>query len=382
MVTRRIYCDYAASTPLAPGVTATMRHFLESYGPGNASSLHQNGRTVRELMDTARDQVAILLSCAFKDILFTSGGTESDNLAIIGALLSRRDTGRNGIVIGAGEHHAVIDAAMFARQFLGADVRIARIDSAACIDLNHVNELVDDRTAIVSIQHANNELGTIQPVQEIAAIAHAHGAWFHCDAVQTPVTNPFSIDDLKADLVTISSHKIYGPSGIGALYATVPIQPTHIGGAQERGLRAGSENVLGSVGFGAAADLEIQRRKSGRVEIQAVEQMVGAFRKRLLTIPGVEMNTPIISAISTTIHISLTGWTTEDLLVMLDRKGISASGGAACASGAVEPSHVLKACGWTQERQYGAIRLSFGLGTTLEELDYVAETLGLIASSG
>lgn len=382
MVTRRIYCDYAASTPIAPDVSLAMRTFLESHGAGNASSLHYDGRALRERLDGARDQVAALLGCDFKDLLFTSGGTESDNLAIIGAILSRRETGRNGIVIGASEHHAVVDAAHFAARFLGADVRIARVDEAARVDVEHLKSLVDDRTAIVSIQHANNEIGSIQPVQDIAAVAHACGAWFHCDAVQTPITVPFTVADLDADLVTISSHKIYGPVGAGGLYSRVPIQPTQVGGTQERGLRAGSENVLGAIGFGVAAGVEIARRSAGRIDIQAVAESVHDLRLRLMEFQGVTINTPLEDAISTTMHISIAGCSTEDILMLLDRKGISASGGSACASGAVEPSHVIKACGWSNERQNGALRLSFGIGTTADDIRYVADVVGLIADKG
>ncbi|MEY3600996.1 MAG: hypothetical protein RL169_240 [Armatimonadota bacterium] len=382
MVTRRIYCDYAASTPIAPDVSLAMRTFLESHGAGNASSLHYDGRALRERLDGARDQVAALLGCDFKDVLFTSGGTESDNLAIIGAILSRRETGRNGIVVGASEHHAVVDAAHFAARFLGADVRIAHVDEAARVDVEHLKSLVDDRTAIVSIQHANNEIGSIQPVQDIAAVAHACGAWFHCDAVQTPITVPFTVADLDADLVTISSHKIYGPVGAGGLYSRVPIQPTQVGGTQERGLRAGSENVLGAIGFGVAAGVEIARRSAGRIDIQAVAESVHDLRLRLMEFKGVTINTPLEDAISTTMHISIAGCSTEDILMLLDRKGISASGGSACASGAVEPSHVIKACGWSNERQNGALRLSFGIGTTADDIRYVADVIGLIADKG
>lgn len=382
METRRIYCDYAASTPIAPDVSVAMQSFLESHGPGNASSLHFDGRTLRERMDGARDQVAALLGCDFKDVLFTSGGTESDNLAIIGAILSRRDSGRNGIVIGASEHHAVLDAALFAERFLGAEVRVARVDEAARVDLEHLNSLVDDRTAVVSVQHANNEIGSIQPVRDIAKIAHNCGAWFHCDAVQTPITVPFTVAELDADLVTISSHKIYGPVGVGALYFRVPIQPTQVGGTQERGLRAGSENVLGAIGFGVAAGLEISRRTAGRVDIKAVAKNVHDLRLRLMAFQGVTINTPEEDAISTTMHISIAGCSTEDILMLLDRKGISASGGSACASGAVEPSHVVRACGWSTERQTGALRLSFGIGTTADNLNYVADVIGFIASKG
>jgi len=382
MVTRRIYCDYAASTPIAPEVSLAIRTFLDTHGPGNASSLHLDGRALRERLDGARDQVSAMLGCDFKDVLFTSGGTESDNLAIIGAILSRRDTGRNGIVIGASEHHAVVDAAAFAGRFLGADVRIARVDTAARVDVEHLDSLVDDRTAIVSVQHANNEIGSIQPVKEIAAVAHGHGAWFHCDAVQTPITVPFTIEDLDADLVTISSHKVYGPAGVGALYSKVPIQPVQVGGTQERGLRAGSENVLSAIGFGVAAGVEIARRCSGRSEIQAVATSVHELRLRLRDYQRVSINTPAEDAIATTLHISIEGYSTEDILMLLDRKGISASGGSACASGAVEPSHVIQACGWSNERQNGALRLSFGIGSTDDDIRYVGEIVGLIASKG
>ena len=382
MVTRRIYCDYAASTPIASQVALAMSEFQSTHGPGNASSLHQDGRAIREALDVAPDQVAGLLSCAFKDVLFTSGGTESDNLAVIGSLLSRRESGRNRIVIGASEHHAVIDAAIFARQFFGADVQMVRVDAYARIDLAHLASLVDDRTVVVSVQHANNEIGSVQPVRDIASIAHACGAWFHCDAVQTPITVPFTLADLGADLVTLSSHKIYGPGGIGALYSRVPIQPIHVGGAQERGLRAGSENVLGSVGFGAAAALQTIRLQSGCDAIQTVAALVAKLRVQLETHPNITINTPRESAISTMLHLSINGSSTKDTLMLLDRKGISASGGAACASGAVEPSHVVRACGWSAERQAGALRLSFGLGTTADDLAYVAEAVGLIAMRG
>ncbi len=382
MVTRRIYCDYAASTPTASPVAIAMSDFNANHGPGNASSLHRDGRLIREALDIAHDRVARLLACDFKDVLFTSGGTESDNLAVIGSLLSRRESGRNRIVVGASEHHAIIDAAAFAKQFLGADVQFVRVDSNARIDLQHLTSLVDDKTAVVSVQHANNEVGSVQPVLDVAAIAHASGAWFHCDAVQTPITVPFTLEDLGADLVTLSSHKIYGPAGIGALYSRVPIQPIHVGGAQERGLRAGSENVLGAVGFGVAAELQTTRTQSGCNAIRAVAALVERLRTQLETHPNITINTPLKEAIPTMLHLSINGCSTEDSLMLLDRKGISASGGAACASGAVEPSHVVKACGWSAMRQAGALRLSFGLGTTAHDIGYVADAVGLIATRG
>jgi len=382
MVTRRIYCDYAASTPTASPVAIAMSDFHATHGPGNASSLHHDGRLIREALDIAHDRVARLLGCDFKDVLFTSGGTESDNLAVIGSLLSRRESGRNRIVIGASEHHAIIDAAAFAKQFLGADVQVVRVDAAARIDLDHLASLVDDKTAVVSVQHANNEIGSVQPVLDVAALAHARGAWFHCDAVQTPITVPFTLADLGADLVTLSSHKIYGPAGIGALYSRVPIQPIHVGGAQERGLRAGSENVVGAVGFGIAAELQTMRTQSGCNAIRTVAALVQHLRTQLETHPNITINTPLKASIPTMLHLSIGGCSTEDSLMLLDRKGISASGGAACASGAVEASHVVKACGWSAMRQGGALRLSFGLGTTAEDVAYVAEAVGLIATRG
>ena len=378
----RIYCDNAATTKLAPGVIHALNAVHTCDFTGNASATYQEGRVTREIIDRMRDHVAQLLGGHFSEVMFTSGGTESDNVAVIGSYLARRKEGRSNVVVSAVEHHAVLDAAKWLATFFGVDVRVARVDGQGKVDLNHLESLVNSQTAVVSVQHANNELGTIQPVREVSKLAQAAGAWFHCDAVQTPLSVPFCVDDIGADLVTISSHKIHGPKGIGALWHRVPFEPLQVGGAQERGIRGGTENVYGIVGFGTAAMLASEDRYSDRPRAQILKVVSDFLRSELRHQPNVVINTPDQGAMASHVHVSILGRQTEDILLALDRQCISASGGAACASGAVEPSHVLLATGMSKAGRDGALRLSVGPDNTIEEMRYVAGVIGALAMHG
>lgn len=378
----RIYLDYAATTPVDGRVREAMLPFLGEGAPGNASSVHQEGQRARRALDQARDAVAGAIGASnASEIYFTSGGTEADNTALLGVLLAGRERGRDHLVTAATEHHAVLDCATFAHDVLGFGVSIASVDEHGGVDPNAVAGLLTDRTALVSVMHANNEIGTIQPVKEIAQAAQARGALFHTDAVQTLGQMPLDVGELGADLLTLSAHKIYGPKGAGALFVRkgVGFTPWLHGGQQEREKRAGTENVAALVGFGVAVELLPTWRDATAARVADLRNaFVASVQSRF---PGARLNGHPTNRLPGNANLSFPGIKGETLLLALDLHGVAASSGSACASGSIEPSHVLRALGLPPDVAAGAVRFSLGRDTTAGELDLVVDVLEACARS-
>ncbi len=364
----RIDLDHAATTPLRPEARRTMLPWLQ-HG-GNPSSLHAEGRRARAAIDLARERVASRMGCEFAEVVFTSGGTEACNLALVGRALANEDSGRTRILISAAEHACVWGAAPILRR-LGYRVESVPVDRYARPQLKRVDEDV----LLVATMAANNELGTLTPTEPIATLCRAAGATFFCDAVQMP-------GPIDADLVAVAGHKMGGPRGVGALIvrAGARVKPFVAGGAQERERRGGTEDTAAIVGLGAACTLPT-------AELAPVTE---AFRSALVgfELPIVEsvpppsaMHSP--QSLSSIVHVRFPGVEAETLLLALDRTGIAASAGAACASGAQEPSHVLLACGWTLQEAKEAVRFSFGWTNTVEEArEAASRVVAVIRSSG
>ncbi len=373
----RIYLDYAATTPLRPEVRAAMEPYLSAGGFGNPSSLHADGQRAKRALDTARDILADALGCQFSEISFTSGGTESDNAALVGVMLANKSRG-NHLIATQIEHEAVTETARFL-ETLGFRVSYLPVDEFGTISPQSVADALTDETVLVSVMHANNEVGTIQPLREIAGIVHARGALLHTDAVQTFGQTPVTVDALGVDLLTLSAHKIYGPKGAGALYVRsgIAIEPLLHGGGQERERRSGTENVAAIAGFGEAVRLLLPERAAEAARLTEL-------RDRLWTglsarIPSAVLNGHPAHRLPNNLNFSLPGLDAETLLLSLDRAGISASSGSACTSGSIEPSHILSAMGLPDARLKSALRLTLGRGTTAEEIDRTVEIVVRIA---
>lgn len=364
----RIYLDHNATTPVDPRVLEAMLPVLRE-GFGNASSLHWFGQQARAAMDQARADVARLIGANPSEIVFTSSGTEADNMAVRGAAGIARPP-RRGIVYSAIEHHAVMNTAKALGEE-GWPVSTVRVGADGIVDLADLAAKVDDTTALVAVMLANNETGAIQPLDEIVRLAHARGALVHCDAVQAAGKIPIDVHALDVDLLALSGHKIYAPKGVGVLYVKrgTRLRPWARGGSQERNRRAGTENVPGIVGMGRAAAL-------AREELAAESARVGALRdrieRRLLSIAGTRRNGDG-SRVPNTTNVSFEGIEAESLLMALDLAGVAVSTGAACAAGAVEPSHVLRGMGLPLERVQGSVRFSLGRETREEDVDKAVE---------
>ncbi len=358
----RIYLDNAATTPMLSEVTKAMEPWLVG-GFGNPSSLHTEGRAAKDAIDQSRETFSDLLGCLFGEIIFTSSGTEAANLAVIGGALSARD--QNGsweVILGASEHHCVLYTQSFL-ELLGFKVLIAPVDRQARVDIEWLRKNVRGQTALVSVMHANNELGTLNDDVEIGAFCRKHSAFFHVDAVQT-FPGDWRVDDFEADLVTLSAHKFYGPKGVGLLYARAGVKPKALmlGGGQEREVRAGTENVAGIVGAGVAA-----REISEDVDWKdRVEDLRDAFESGLSE--GFVATVTDARRLPGHCHVRYPGVDAETALIRLDREGIAASSGAACSSGSLEPSHVLLACGYSEVEAKEGLRFTFGRENTNEEV--------------
>ncbi len=365
-----IYADYNATTPVAPRVFEAMRPFFtERYG--NPSSVYSFGSQVMHFLEQARSQVAEMLGAYPPEIIFTGGGTESNNMAIRGALglLSER----NHIVTSRVEHSSVLRLCRQLEQE-GWPVSWINVDSRGHIDLNQLEQEVTEQTAIVSILWANNETGVISPVEEIGRIARDKGALFHTDAVQAAGKIPIHVSRLPVDLLSIAAHKFYGPKGVGALYLRrgKRIRPLLFGGDQERTYRAGTENTAGIVGMAEACRLAIRWLEEGGGEKLAV--LRDRFEDAIVNQAApVRINGDPANRICNTSNLSFEGVEGESILLDLDQKGVCASSGSACSSRSVEPSHVLEAMGLDEVRTRGAVRFSFGRGTTDEEITRLIE---------
>ena len=368
----RIYLDHAATTPLDPTVFEVMRPYLWSEA-GNPSSVHSAGRRAREAVDTAREQVASVLSCKPGEVIFTSGGTEADNLAVIGLALAEAGRGRH-IVTTAIEHHAVLFAARWLRT-RGFEMRELAVDQAGRVDPADFERSVRPDTTLVSIGLANNEIGTIQDIPTLARIAQSAGARVHTDAVQAAGQLDINVDRLGVDLLSLSAHKLYGPKGVGALYVRegVNLERRAFGGAQERDRRAGTENVPGIVGLGEAlmrAEAERER------QITHMRSLSAALVERVTAgCPNVRVTGDPDRRLPAFAPFAFADIDAESLLIRLDLEGIAVSTGAACTSGSLEPSHVIEALGLPERYRRGSLRCTVGRGTTLDEVSRAGEAI-------
>ena len=360
--------DANATTPLLPEVVAAMSPFWTEHF-ANPSSVHQPGQRARAAVERAREQVASLLSCRASEIIFTSGGTESDNLALFGGVIARPNE-RSHLIVSSVEHDAVLKAAEALAKRGDVDVTVLPCTSTSRVDPDTLRAAITPRTRLVSIMLANNETGVINPVRELADIAHAAGALFHTDAVQGAGKLPTSVDELGCDLLTISGHKLYGPKGTGVLYLRrrTNLTPIHFGGPQERQRRAGTENVASLVGLGQAAELAQQwLATDGPSQLAALRDHL---EKTILdAIPDSGRNSGNEARTPNTTNLYFDGIIAEDLMIALDLQGLAVSAGSACQSGALEPSHVLRAIGLSEARARATIRLSLTRSATLEEVD-------------
>lgn len=370
-----VYLDHNATTRLDPRVLEAMMPYLT--GPyGNASSLHRFGRAARDAVERAREQVARLVGCQPGEIVWTSGGTESNNLAIKGATASVKPS---RVLYGATEHPAVMEAAE-ALKATGWTVEKIAMDARGVVDWPAFErQLGAGAVHLVALMRANNETGVIQDIARAAALVHGAGAWLHVDAVQAAGKIPVDFAALRADLMSLSSHKLYGPKGIGALVrrAEVDLFPLHHGGPQEHGLRGGTENVAAIVGFGAAAELALQELDARAAHARALRDRLEAG---LAALRGVTIFGAGVERLPNTLQFALAGYEGEALLMQLDRKGFGVSSGSACASGKGEPSHVLLGMGVPRDVAGGAIRVSLGRDNTEADVDGFLEALTSLAA--
>jgi cysteine desulfurase len=341
---------------------------------GNASSVHHFGQQAKAALDEARSQVGALIGAEASEVVFTAGGTESDNLAIRGAADALEPTGRKHLITSAIEHEAVLNT-MRSLAKRGWRVTTLPVDASGIVSVDRLREAISDDTALVSVMHANNEIGTIQPIAELAAIAHERGALFHTDAVQSAGKIPVDVRTLGVDMLTIAGHKFYGPKGTGALWVKrgVRLISPVTGGRQERNRRAGTENVPALVGFGVAAELAKKKPENEAPRLAALRDRLEAGI--LSSVHGSERNGAASPRVANTTNISIERVEAESLLIGLDLAGIAVSSGSACSSGTLEPSHVLKAMGLPHPRTLGSIRFSLGTSNTDADIDRVLEVL-------
>lgn len=374
----RIYLDYNATTPVDRAVFDAMTpFFVDTFG--NAGSIHSAGQRARSAVDSARESVATLIGAKSSEIVFTSGGTEADNLAILGTLeiaSQANPAARQHIVTSTIEHHAVLNTCQELEKH-SVDVTYVPVNSQGLVDPADVRRALRPETVLITVMHANNELGTVQPIEEIGRIAKEASVRFHCDAVQSAGKVPLDVNRLGVDLLSISAHKIYGPKGTGVLFVRtgVSIEPLFHGGHAERDRRPGTENVPGIVGMGKAAEF-------ARDQLAADSDRVRALRDRLEKsllekIPASHANGDRNHRAPNTLNISFPGAGAEALVIALDLQGIECSSGAACSSGSVEPSHVLTAIGLSDDEARSSIRISLGRPTTAAEID---EAIRVISS--
>jgi cysteine desulfurase len=368
----RIYLDYNATTPVDSTVLqAMLPYFAGNFG--NANSIHSPGRRGRVAVDVGRESVAALLGAKPSEIVFTCGGTEADNLALFG-VLTPCDQPRKHLVTTTIEHHAVLHTAQ-ALEKQGVDVTYIPVNRNGVVDPDEIREAIRPETMLISVMLANNELGTIQPVEEIGRIAAEEDVYFHCDAVQAAGKLSLNVNKLGVDLLSISAHKFYGPKGVGALYVRTGTElgPLFYGGHHERDRRPGTENVPGIVGLGKAADLAMKNLQPDATRLAALRDK---FEAALLNaLPGVAVNGDRQHRVANTSNLCFEAAGGEALVIALDLQGIACSTGAACSSGAVEPSHVLRAIRLSPDQARSSLRFSLGHPTTAEEINHAIELI-------
>jgi len=365
-----IYLDNNATTPIDPAVCKKMSAFIETHF-GNPSSLYPIGREVKEMVQEAREKIAQAIGAKRSEIIFTGSGTESDNFAIRGVMDA--DPDKNHFITTAIEHPAVIETADYLKR-KGYEVTIVPVDRKGTIDLDFLKDAVNPQTALISVMHANNEIGTIQPLDEVVQIARENGILIHSDAVQTFGKIPLDVVKMDVDLLSISGHKVYGPKGVGALFIKkgTPILPLIYGGHQEGRIRAGTENTPGIIGFGEAADLVMNRQSQDR---KRLEKLADKLKSGLEKIPDIKFNGHETDRIKTTLNYSFHGLEAEALLLALATEEIYVSTGSACSEDSEDVSHVLEAIGLTHDEAQASIRMSLGRFNTEEDVETVLNLL-------
>ena len=369
---QRIYLDYAATTPTDPNVVqAMLPYFHDAFG--NPSAIYSYGQEAKNALEEARGKVARLIGARDEEIIFTSGGTEADNFALKGAAYANQKKG-NHIITSAIEHHAVLESCKFLGK-MGYKITYLPVDKYGLVDPDSVKKAITDKTILISVMHANNEIGTIQPISEIGKIAKEAGILFHSDAVQTAGHIPLNVNELGVDLLSMSGHKLYGPKGVGVLYTRKgsKLTPFMHGGGQERGRRASTENVPGIVGLGQAAELAGQ-------DLEGEAQRLIGLRDKLISgivqkVDRTHLNGHPVKRLPNNVNISVEFVEGESMCLNMDIVGICASTGSACSSGSLEASHVLLAIGLEHVQAHGSLRFTLGKWTTEEEVEKVLEIL-------
>jgi cysteine desulfurase len=374
---KRIYLDYAATTPTDPEVVKEiLPYFTEMFG--NPSSVHSCGQEVRDALEKARGRVAGMIGANPSEIVFTSGGSESNNLALKGITLANKDK-KNHIITSTLEHHSVSETCKFLAEN-GYSVTYVPVDRTGMVDPYAVKKAINSRTALVSIMHANNEVGTVQPIEEISRICKEAGVYFHTDSVQTTGHIPIDVKKLDVDMLSMSAHKLYGPKGVGALYIKDGVQVISLihGGSQEMGRRASTENVPGIVGFGKAAELAVLEMDTEMQRlIKMRDGLIAGLHERS---PDIELNGHPVKRVPNNVNINIAAIEGESVLLNLDLEGICVSTGSACSSGSMEASHVLLAMGVPTEQARCSIRLTLGRWTTEEEIQRLYQVLPRIVA--
>jgi cysteine desulfurase len=373
LASQRIYLDHAATTPVSEPVLAAMLPFFTQHGY-NPSGLHSESRIARDAVEDARSRIAAILGCETGEIVFTGSGSEGANLAIKGVAVAREQAGRNRIVVASVEHQAVLRSAEYLRRHRGSRVDYLRVDQHGVVDLGRLERLLGDDLALVSVQYANNEVGTIQPLAEIAALLEGAGVTFHTDAVQAPGALPLGVDDLGVDLLSLAAHKFHGPKGVGVLYIRrgTRVVPQIQGGSQERGRRAGTENVPLIVGMATALEIAVRDRDANNRHNANLSRLL---HDGLRQIPDLHFNGHPTHRLSNNTNVCLAGVKAEGLLLQLDRAGIAASSGSACTSASLEPSLVLLAMGIPPELAAGSLRLTTGPDNTEADIQRFLEVI-------
>ncbi|MFW9923963.1 MAG: cysteine desulfurase NifS [Candidatus Thorarchaeota archaeon] len=368
---RRVYMDHSATTPVDPLVKEEMlKYFTEEYG--NASQMYSLGQNAHLAIDLAREKLAKLIGAQINEIIFNSGGTEGDNTALKGIVLHRKNQKKH-MITSKIEHPAILKTCNYLES-IGIKVTYLPVDEFGLVQLEDLKEAITRETALVSIMHANNEIGTIEPIKEIAEITHDAGAIFHTDAVQSAGKIPINVEEMGIDLLSLSSHKIYGPKGVGALYKkqNIPLEPTIHGGGHEKGFRSGTENVSGIVGLGKAAELA---EKNLPTELKRLTKMRDKIIDNLLKIENTRLNGHPTKRLPHNVNVSFKYVEGESLILRLDARGISASTGSACSSKNLSASHVLLAIGLRPEIAHGSLRLTLGRWTSDEDIDYALKEI-------
>ncbi len=376
---RVVYSDNAATTPISKNVYNAMQPYLTS-GYGNPSSLYSLAREEKKAVDQARAYAAQLLGCDPEEIIFTSGGSEADNLALKGLLFSGKlPPEKRHIVTSTIEHHAILNTCAFLQR-IGYDVTYVGVDEQGHVKLDELEQAITDKTAVVSIMAANNEIGTIQPLKQIAALCHAKGALFHTDAVQAVGHMKLDVREMGIDMLSLSGHKLRGPKGIGALYCRkgIVLEPLIHGGGQERGKRSGTENVAGIVGLGEAM-------RYANEHMDEYLPYVASLRDRLvegvLKIPYTKLTGDPVNRLPGTASFVIECIEGESLVLRLDLAGCASSTGSACSTGSLDPSHVLMAIGLPHEIAHGSLRLTLGEQNTVEDVDYLIEKINAVVKT-